>query len=176
MQRPDFFAGTLQEAKWPGRGGSEADGPHQVIAQGEFDRTVKSDFTTAPNPTLFWRGPVIRVCNFPDFSFPGKREKLENPGNFPGISREIPLIFCSREFSRENPWFPGNSRPGKSREQTLISGIQYLPFSWYISHLNDTSQTTTLSPFLLTKRSEEKGGRVCLTGLYQENGICIRIN
>ena len=52
---------------------------------------------------------------------------------------------------------------------------QYLPFSWYISHLNDTSQTTTLSPFLLTKRSEEKGGRVCLTGLYQENGICLRI-
>ena len=38
------------------------------------------------------------------------------------------------------------------------------------------SQTTTLSPFLFTKRSEEKGGRVCLTGLYQENGICIRIN
>ena len=31
---------------------------HQSTAQGEFDRTVKSDFTTAPNPTLFWRGPV----------------------------------------------------------------------------------------------------------------------
>ena len=59
--KPDFFAGRLQEAKRPGHGGSEADGPHQVIAQGEFDRTVKSDFTTAPNPTLFWRGPVRRT-------------------------------------------------------------------------------------------------------------------
>ena len=57
VPRPDFFAGRLQEAKRPGHGGSEADGPHQVIAQGEFDRTVKSDFTTAPNPTLFGGDP-----------------------------------------------------------------------------------------------------------------------
>ena len=61
VPRPDFFAGRLQEAKRPGHGGSESDGPHQVIAQGEFDRTVKSDFTTAPNPTLFWRGPVTSM-------------------------------------------------------------------------------------------------------------------
>ena len=64
---------------------------------------------------------TLRVCNFPDFSFPGKREKLENPRNFPGNIREFPLFFCSREFSRENPQFPGNSRPGKSREQTLVA-------------------------------------------------------
>ena len=33
--------------------------------------------------------PVTMVCNFPDFSFPGKREKLESPGysrGFPGKS------------------------------------------------------------------------------------------
>ena len=63
VPRPDSFAGRLQEAKRPGHGGSEADGPHQVIAQGEFDRTVKPDFTTAPNPTLFWRGPVLCISS-----------------------------------------------------------------------------------------------------------------
>ena len=60
---------------------------------------------------------ISRIFHFPGN---GKREKLQNPGNFPGNSREIPSIFCSREFSRENPWFPGNSRPGKSRERTLL--------------------------------------------------------
>ena len=36
-----------------------------MTAQGEFDRTVKSDFTTAPNPTLFWRGPVQEIPHDP---------------------------------------------------------------------------------------------------------------
>ena len=43
---------------------------------------------------------ISRIFHFPGN---GKREKLQNPGNFPGNSREIPSIFCSREFSRENP-------------------------------------------------------------------------
>ena len=58
VQRPDFFAGTLQEAKRPGRGGSGSDEHHQALAQGEFDSSVKSDFTVARPSSLFWRGTV----------------------------------------------------------------------------------------------------------------------
>ena len=58
VQRPDFFAGTLQEAKRPGRGGSGSDGHHQALGLGEFDSSVKSDFTVARPSSLFWRGTV----------------------------------------------------------------------------------------------------------------------
>ena len=58
VQRPDFLAGTLQEAKRPGRGGSGSDGHHQALALGEFDSSVKSDFTVARPSSLFWRGTV----------------------------------------------------------------------------------------------------------------------
>ena len=57
---PDFFR-KVSDVKDPGHDGSGSDRYHQSTAQGEFDRTVKSDFTTAPNPTLFWRGPVACI-------------------------------------------------------------------------------------------------------------------
>ena len=57
---PDFFR-KVSDVKDPGHGRSGSDRHHQPTAHGEFDRTVKSDFTTAPNPTLFWRGPVPRI-------------------------------------------------------------------------------------------------------------------
>ena len=56
---------------------------------------------------------VDRVWNFPDFSNPGKREKLENPGN---------------------------SRPGKSREKTLVVDICiHSPLSEEIYKKSDTN-------------------------------------
>ena len=57
VKTPEFFR-KVSDVKGPGHDGSGSDRYHQSTAQGEFDRTVKSDFTTAPNPTLFWRGPM----------------------------------------------------------------------------------------------------------------------
>ena len=61
---------------------------------------------------------IIRVCNFPGFLFPGKREMQNsmNSREFPGKSRGK---WSSREKSVKNSEIPGNSRPGNSREETI---------------------------------------------------------
>ena len=45
---------------------------------------------------------------FPGFFISRETGKARKSRVFPGISREIPLIFCSLENSRKNPGNPGN--------------------------------------------------------------------
>ena len=84
----------------------------------------------------------------------------------------VPSIFLIYFTSK---WYKPNSH---SLSLSSLGSRKWVQekISFTVSSSTDAISQENAQMYGSIKRTEEKGGRACLTGLYQENGICIKIN